>query len=54
MGGENENDDQYGAALVLGDFDADGAADLVIGAPGESPGNDPKSGACFYVAVLRD
>ncbi len=45
-GGENEKGDKYGAALAAGDFDGDedGLKDLAVGAPGEAPGLDPKSG----------
>lgn len=45
--GRNEAFDQFGSALASGDFDQDGFADLAIGAPGESPGGDPRSGAVF-------
>ena len=45
--GANELDDQFGSALATGDFDADHKSDLVVGAPGEAPYSDPKSGAVF-------
>jgi hypothetical protein len=35
-GGEAAQDEYFGASLTVGDFDANGAADLVIGIPGES------------------
>ena len=48
--GQNERDDFFGAALAMGDIDGDGHADLAVGAPGEAPGDDPRSG---YVFVFR-
>ncbi|MGC9358454.1 MAG: FG-GAP repeat protein, partial [Anaerolineae bacterium] len=36
QGGEAATDEYFGAALTVGDYNADGAADLVIGVPGES------------------
>ena len=45
--GMNESGDAYGARVAVGDFDGDGLMDLAIGAPGESPGSDPKSGWVF-------
>jgi hypothetical protein len=45
--GTNEYDDLFGYALASGDLDDDGRDDLVVGAPGEAPGVDPKSGAVF-------
>jgi hypothetical protein len=42
-----EQGDELGSALAAGDLDGDGHADLAIGAPGEAPGPDPKSGAVF-------
>jgi len=45
--GMNEADDRFGSVVASGDFDGDGLADLAVGAPGESPGNDPKSGWVF-------
>ena len=43
----NEPGDLFGAAIGNGDFNADGFADLVVGAPGKAPGSDPRSGAVF-------
>ncbi|MGQ4647263.1 FG-GAP-like repeat-containing protein [Lyngbya aestuarii] len=45
--GANENGDKFGATLATGDFNNDGFDDLVVGAPGESPGADPQSGYAF-------
>lgn len=45
--GFNEPGDEFGSAVAVGDFDDDGHADLAIGAPGEAPGPDPRSGAVF-------
>jgi len=36
VGGAVESGDEFGAALVAGDFDEDGVADLAVGAPGEA------------------
>jgi hypothetical protein len=45
--GVNEEGDQFGAALTVGDFNGDGVEDLAVGAPGKAPGGGPKSGAVF-------
>jgi hypothetical protein len=45
--GANEAGDRFGAALAAGDFNGDGFDDLVVGAPGEAPGSDPRSGGAF-------
>jgi hypothetical protein len=39
--------DQFGAALVSGDFNGDKIDDLVVGAPGKALAGGPKSGAVF-------
>lgn len=45
--GAEEDDDRFGWSLAAGDFNGDGRDDLAVGAPGESPGGDPKSGHVF-------
>ncbi|MFY1672498.1 hypothetical protein ACN27G_21430 [Plantactinospora sp. WMMB334] len=44
-GGSNEAGDNLGAALAVGDFDADGFADIAAGLPGEAPGDAPAAGS---------
>lgn len=43
--GGSEAGDRFGAALAVGDFDADGFDDLAIGAPGEALGSIQSAGA---------
>lgn len=42
-----EEGDRFGASLGAADFNQDGRSDLVVGAPGETPGKDPASGLVF-------
>jgi phosphodiesterase/alkaline phosphatase D-like protein len=44
-GGSNEANDKFGFSVGAGDLNADGYADLAVGAPNEAPGSDPASGA---------
>jgi hypothetical protein len=46
-GGTNEEWDLFGWALSAGDFDADGRADLAVGAPNESVGAVAGAGAVY-------
>lgn len=51
--GRDEPDDQFGWSLAVGDFDDDGATDLVVGAPGETMRLNNQSGYAFtYRTVL--
>ena len=43
--GVAEPGDGFGAALASGDFDADGYADLAVGAPGEASSTEERAGA---------
>jgi hypothetical protein len=40
-----EHQDEFGGALACGDFEGDGFADLVVGAPREAIGSSPGAGA---------
>jgi hypothetical protein len=42
--GAAEADDAFGAAMAAGDFDADGRADLAVGAPGETVSSQADAG----------
>jgi hypothetical protein len=43
--GDAEADDEFGDAVITGDFDRDGFADLAVGAPGENVGAANDAGA---------
>jgi hypothetical protein len=47
--GDTDTDDAFGTALAVGDLDADGFADLGIGAPGQSVGGDAEAGAAHVL-----
>jgi hypothetical protein len=49
MPGDVEAGDLFGASLAVGDFDADGYADLAIGAPGEALGSTAQAGTAVVV-----
>jgi FG-GAP repeat len=49
VGSDPEEGDFFGGALGAGDFNADGFADLAIGAPGESVGAIPGAGAIIVI-----
>ena len=44
-----ETDDRFGSSLSVGDFNADGFDDLVVGAPGESVGSTSNAGAVHII-----
>ena len=51
--GANEHGDLFGYSLAVGDFNKDNYMDLAVGAPGEKPGSEPRSGALFLFKGSR-
>ena len=47
VGGGNQDNDFFGGALAVGDFDRDGVDDLAIGAPGNDHGGENDAGTVF-------
>ena len=45
--GADEAGDRFGAALAAGNVTGSAHQDLIIGAPGEAPNEDPRSGSVF-------
>ena len=53
--GIDEGDNaEFGFSLAAGDFDGDGADDLVVGAPGKSIGGQPQAGAIYLFYGAKD
>lgn len=50
--GSNEDGDRLGSALVVGRFSDHASDHLVVGAPGEAPGDEPRAGYVFVYANL--
>ena len=48
-GSHPQDGDNFGAALAVGDFNRDGIADLVVGAPGQSVGGADGAGAVYIL-----
>jgi hypothetical protein len=46
-------DDEFGGSLAAGDFDADGAVDLAIGAPRRDVGDTASAGTVFLVSRMN-
>jgi len=49
IGGTQEDNAMFGAALAVGDFDDDRRFDLAIGAPGTTVGPDSSAGAVYVI-----
>lgn len=49
LAGTAESDDRFGATVTIGDFDADGFEDLVVGAPGEDTSGGVDAGAVIVI-----
>lgn len=48
-GGTTQADHRFGSALTVGDFDADGYADLAVGAPGDDAFDPPVAAGAVHV-----
>ena len=48
--GMNEDGDMFGTSLAVGDVNADGHPDVLIGAPGEAIGDKRRAGAAFLLS----
>ncbi len=53
-GAANEEEDDFGRTLAVGDFDGDGRDDLVVGAPFEDQGATADAGAVFVFPGTPD
>ncbi|GAA5178689.1 hypothetical protein GCM10023322_06450 [Rugosimonospora acidiphila] len=47
--GTNEAGDKFGTSLAIGNVTGDSHADLVVGTPGEAPGDEPAGSGAIYV-----
>ena len=45
--GQNERGDGFGQSVTIGRLDGDHRADLIVGAPDEAPGGDPRGGNAY-------
>lgn len=54
VGGANEAGDKFGAAVAAGNVTGSAHTDLIIGAPGEAPGDDPAGGGVYVVPGAAD
>jgi hypothetical protein len=51
VGGANEQGDRFGTSIAAGNVTGTAVADLVVGAPGEAPGDFPASGGVYVVPM---
>ncbi|MFT5108799.1 MAG: hypothetical protein ACI9UA_004443, partial [Pseudoalteromonas tetraodonis] len=54
FGGEEESGDEFGTVVAIGDFDADGIAEMVVGAEKEDLDGGIVEGGAVYVGTLAD